>query len=352
MSHHVPQGMTSQQYQKLLLANQINTEKLKTRVLTSHLRKQYNADKFVRNNRSVTRAIDTLNNSIVGVGEKDVSLIKAFIPQDRLNRIYSEPNINKRESLLRSSLRETLRVNDDLTRRELIDIQSILRTSNGKMDALVNQTSLVASNISNAFVDTVTDAAIAGMQNDPDDDDDIGFSSIPLDITPMYEGPVTLVDAPPAVSSPAIAPVSSPVLPPVSSPISSPPSLIPIMPSSVTSTAPTIFTHPVPVAPPLPVPRPLSKKEAKKARQKVKEDFVKVPLPANPPTNPSGVSGSGIGKSAKMKERRLVVLLGSIKAGNRSRAINDEAMALMDTLLVDKVITKREHKILYEDYLR
>ena len=61
--------------------------------------------------------------------------------------------------------------------------------------------------------------------------------------------------------------------------------------------------------------------------------------------------GKGIIPSADDAINRLQVLIGSQMAGNDSKALKNEIMNLIDFLMHKKLITKTQHKKMYNQYI-
>lgn len=72
----------------------------------------------------------------------------------------------------------------------------------------------------------------------------------------------------------------------------------------------------------------------------------------DPTPEPKDTKGKKQAGSGLHSTQRLQVLLGSIAAGNKSKAINDKAMVMMDDLLINKKITKKQHKQMFDKFIK
>jgi hypothetical protein len=61
------------------------------------------------------------------------------------------------------------------------------------------------------------------------------------------------------------------------------------------------------------------------------------------------VSGKGVHlyKNPKELEQKLVMMMGSMKAGNTSTELKNDARSIIDEMLNTNYITQKQHKILY-----
>lgn len=322
----IPAGYTAESYSKELRKLHNSRVKATQLVKASHLQREFDQSEYERQALPITNAIGSLQTSITGLSPNDISLLKFNLTTQQIKDIDAEPNVSKKRILAQDALSK--KTTDPAIQQQLtqnaIDLLKI--TQQKQLDKAKDAAGPSGSSsiLDSLGLDPVRPPSYNASANENITDLislNLAWRSV---YEPLFNGKT------PNVSNPDFKKFVK------NSNIKSREDLINLRADLIQISDENEKKRPPRISKPTFTPTPTKGKDKK---------VIPVVSLDSPPIVPFG--GHGLGKS-NVNSHKLKLILGSINAGNKSKALNRQAMDIMDKMLISKQITKAQHKKLYK----
>ena len=401
-----PPGWTDAEFSKSLAALSLNRSRIREEVKSAHLGKIFDEEEYARQAKPIIKALQGVTANISGLAEGDISLLKAQLDPADVDRINAENDPTRKQALIQQSLRNRpLQDRIDLLNNELGRIVANSALSNQTLRQIRTTVNTQAANgtLTNQKIDDML-AALGTIDTSINDVPQNTLDLLTAEAKRQKEAADAIAltakmraeaEALSEIEKEKIRKAASPLS--FSAAVSSSSSTPPPSHSEATKndqrelqnvnkewqmrdpskgivttvdwTSPgwlkykkenelllgtqagrkQLILESKAIAAENKIPATHPSISARRPRHQ--DPTISSASKQKPPVTSKGKAKAGSGLTGNKDRQKLTILLGSIGAGNRSKSINNKAMNLMDNLLMDGLMTKKEHEQLYNKYL-